>query len=75
MALLLGGGLLRCVVERKQVPFRLMRVSAKIERECWVFISTYGPGSESEEEIKEFWSELSQRVGSCGRNESVWRKS
>ena len=41
---------------------RLMWVRVKIEREremvCWVFISTYGPGSEkSEEEIEEFWNE------------------
>ena len=39
---------------------------------CWVFISTYGPGSEkSEEEIEEFWNELSECVGSFDRNESV----
>ena len=49
-----------------------MWVRVKIEQESWVFISTYGPGSErSEEEIKEFWSELSMCVGTFGRNESV----
>ena len=37
-----------------------------------MFISEYGPGSEkSEEEIEEFWNELSECVGSFGRNESV----
>ena len=37
-----------------------------------MFISAYGPGSErSEEEIEEFWNELSECVGSFGRNESV----
>ena len=37
-----------------------------------VFISAYGPGREkSEEEITEFWNELSECVESFGRNESV----
>ena len=37
-----------------------------------MFISAYGPGSEkSEGEIEEFWNELSECVGSFGRNESV----
>ena len=58
--------------ERKEVSSRLMWVREKIERESWVFISAYGPGSEkSEVEIEEFWSELSECVGSFGRNESV----
>ena len=44
----------------------------RIERESWVFISAYGPGSERNvEEIEEFWSELSECVRSFGRNESV----
>ena len=44
----------------------------KIERDSCVFISVYGPGSErSEEEIEEFWIELSQSVRSFGMNESV----
>ena len=39
---------------------KLMWVRVKIERESWVFILVYGPGSEkSEEEIEEFWNELS----------------
>ena len=39
-----------------------------------MFISAYGPGSEkSEEEIQEFWNELSECVGSLsfGNNVSV----
>ena len=51
---------------------KLMWVRVKVERESWVFISAYGPGSlKSEEEIEEFWNELSECVGSFGRNESV----
>ena len=43
----------------------LMWVRVKIERESWVFISSYGAGSEkSEEEIEELWNELSECVGS-----------
>ena len=43
-----------------------------MERESRVFISAYGPGRErSEEEIEEFWNELSKCVGSFGRNKSV----
>ena len=37
-----------------------------------MFISAYGPYSEkSEEEIEELWNEISECVGSFGRNESV----
>ena len=37
-----------------------------------MFISAYGPGSEkSEEELEEFWNELSECVGSFDINESV----
>ena len=57
-----------CVVEWKEVSSRLMWVRVKIERKSWVFISAHGPGSEtSEEEIEEFWNELSECVGSFGR--------
>ena len=42
---------------------RLMWDRVKIERESWVFISAYGPGSErSEVAIEEFWSELRECV-------------
>ena len=49
-----------------------MWARVKIERDSWVFISAYGPDSErNEEDIEEFWSELSECIGSFGRNESV----
>ena len=42
----------------------LMSARVKMERESWVFILAYGPGSErSEEEIEKFLSELSECVG------------
>ena len=70
VALLLSEWLLRCVVEWKEMSSWLMWVRVKIERESWMFISAYGPGSEmSEQEIAEFWSELSECVGSFGTNE------
>ena len=51
---------------------RLIWVRVKIERESWVFISAYGPGSKrSEEEIEEFWSKLNECDGRFGKNESV----
>ena len=63
---------MRCVVEWKEVSSRLMWARVKIEIESWVYISAYGPGSEkSEVEIEEFWNELSECVGSFGRNEFV----
>ena len=72
VAILLIEWLLRCVVKWKEVSSRLMWVRVKIERESWVIMSVYGPGSErGEEEIEEFWSELSECVGSFGRNERV----
>ena len=56
MALLLSGRLM-CVVEWNEVSSRLMWVRVKIEKESWVFISAYGPGSEeSEKEIEELWN-------------------
>ena len=50
----------------------LMWVRVKIERESWVFISAYGSGSKmSEDEIEEFWSELSESVWRFCRNKPV----
>ena len=67
-----GKGSLRCVVKWKGVSSNLIWVRVKIERERWVFISTYGPGGErSEEEIEKFWCELSECAGRFGMNESV----
>ena len=51
---------------------RFMWVRVKIVRERSVFISENGPGSDwSEKVIERFWSELSECVGSFGRNESL----
>ena len=50
VALLLSGRLMRCVVEWKEVPSRLMWVRVKIERESWAFILAYGRRSEKSEE-------------------------
>ena len=55
VALLISEWLLRCLVEWKELSPSLMYVRVKIERESWVSISAYGPGSERrEEEIEEF---------------------
>ena len=59
VALLLSGWLQRCVIEWKKVSSRHVWVRMKTERESWVCISAYGPGSERSEEIEEFWRELS----------------
>ena len=64
---------------KNKMSFNLLKITnhppspgIKIEREIWVFISAYGPGSErSEKEMDEFWNELSECVGTFGRNESV----
>ena len=53
------------VCSQKEVSSRLMWVRVEIERESWVF------SEKSEEELEEFWNELSECVGSFGRNESV----
>ena len=42
---------------------RLMWVRVRKSRECWAFVSIYGPGCErSEEERDEFWNELTRCV-------------
>ena len=50
VALLLSEWLLRCAVEWEEVSSRLMWVRVKMEREISVFISAYGPGSETSED-------------------------
>ena len=43
--------------------FSLMWVRVRMGRECWAFVSAYGPGCErSEEERDEFWNELTRCV-------------
>ena len=51
------------VVEWKEVSSRLMWVRVRMGRECWAFVSAYGPGCErSEEERDEFWNGLTRCV-------------
>ena len=55
VALLLSEWMGNKVVEWKEVSSRLMWVRVRMGRECWAFVSAYGPGCErSEEERDEF---------------------
>ena len=63
VALLLSEWMVNKVVEWKEVSSRLMWVRVRMDRECWAFVSAYGPGCEkSEEERDEFWNELTRCV-------------
>ena len=63
VALLLSEWMGNKVVEWKEVSSRLMWGKVRMGRECWAFISAYGPGCEkSEEEQDEFWNELNRCV-------------
>ena len=63
MALLLSEWMVNKVVEWKEVSSRLMWVRVRVGRECWPFVSAYGPGCErSEEERDEFSNELTRCV-------------
>ena len=51
---------------------RLMWVRVRMGRECWAFVSAYGPGCErSEEEREEFWNELTSCVDSLSTRNYV----
>ena len=51
---------------------RIMWVKVKLGRECWSYVSAYGPGSErSEEEREEFWNELTLCVDDLSRSSYV----
>ena len=59
VALLLSEWMVNKVVEWREVSSRLMWVRVRMGRECWAFVSAYGPVCErSEEEQDEFWNEL-----------------
>ena len=63
VALLLSEWMVNKVMEWKEMSSRLMWVRVRIGRECWAFVSAYGPGCErSEEERDEFWNELTRCV-------------
>lgn len=72
VALLLSDRMTQYVEEWKLVSDRLMWVRITINKECWVFLSAFGPGIEEKEEvIDQFWNDLSDCVGSFCRNEYV----
>ena len=72
VAMLLSERMKRRVVEWKEVSSRLMWVKIRMGRECWAFVSVYGPGSERTGEEREgFWSGLSDCVESLGKNSYV----
>ena len=72
VALLLSERMRRRVVAWKEVSSRMMWVKIRIGRECWAFVSVYGPGSERTEEEREgFWSELSDCVESLRKSSYV----
>ena len=63
VALLLSERMMNSVVEWREVSPRLMWVRMRFGRECWSFVSAYGPGCErSEEEREQFWNELTECV-------------
>ena len=67
MAILLSEWLLKLVVEWKEVSSRIIEVRVRLGRECWTFVSAYGPESKrNEEERYAFWSELGNCVNDLG---------
>ena len=72
VALLLSERMTKNVVAWKEVSSRVIWVRVRIGRECWAFVSAYGPGSErTEEEREEFWSELTDCVDDLSRSSYV----
>ena len=72
VALLLSRWMVNKVVEWKEVSSRLMWVRVRMGRECWAFVSAYGPGCErSEEEQDTFWNELTRCVDVLSRRNYV----
>ena len=72
VALVLSEWMLKRVVEWKEVSSRLMWVRVRLGKECWVFVSAYGPGCErTEEERDEFWNELTSCVEGLSRRNYV----
>uniref|UniRef100_A0A8C8DHP6 ribonuclease H n=1 Tax=Oryzias sinensis TaxID=183150 RepID=A0A8C8DHP6_9TELE len=72
VALLVSCEVRRCVVEWKEVSPRLMWVKVKFQKELWVFVSAYGPGSErNEEERVTFWNDLDECLQGFGANVNV----
>ena len=72
VALLLSEWMANKVVEWKEVSSRLMWVRVRMGRECWAFVSAYGPGCEKgEDERDAFWNELTRCVSDLSRRNCV----
>ena len=72
VALVLSEWMWSKVVEWKEVSSRLMWVKVKLGRECWAFVSAYGPGCERpDEERSEFWNSLAECVEGLSRRNYV----
>ena len=72
VALLLSEWMVSRVVEWKEISSRLMWVRIRLGRECWAFISAYGPGVErSDEEREEFWDVLAGCIEELSRRNCV----
>ena len=72
VGLILSEWMKELVVEWKEVSSRLLWVRIRLGRECWAFISAYGPGCErSEEEQDVFWNELANCVDGLSRRNYV----
>ena len=72
VALIVRKELMECVREWSEVSSRIMWVRMKIGHEKWVFVSTYGPGSEhTEQEVDGFWDELRGCLHQFGEDEYV----
>ena len=72
VALVLSEWMLNKVVEWKEVSSRLMWVRVRMGKECWAFVSAYGPGTEkSLEERNGFWFDLTRCVEGLSRRNYV----
>ena len=72
VAMLLSEWMQKRVIEWKEVSSRLMWVKVRFGRECWAFVSAYGPDSGKDENEREnFWNDLTECVESLKRNSYV----
>ena len=72
VALLLNEWMLNKVVEWKEVSSRLMWVRVRMGKECWAFVSAYGPGTEKSLEVRNgFWYDLTRCVEGLSRRNYV----
>ena len=72
VALVLSEWMLNKVVEWKEVSSRLMWVRVRMGKECWAFVSAYGPGTEKSLEVRNgFWYDLTRCVEGLSRRNIV----